>query len=151
MTHHLMIEKGVQWSPDSPLEVREQMRARGETPVLPPSQTRRLIPIIHNLVRHGPVRQSNPPGGAKASGNASQQAAHQAPTAPKSGGSPKGCLRLLQGESELDLVLDGEFVSASQRTYALSHSGDIVRVHPQSINGQTAASPTGSGLASWKP
>ncbi|WP_153015372.1 ankyrin repeat domain-containing protein [Ventosimonas gracilis] len=36
----LMIEKGAQWPPDSPLEVREQMRARGETPLVPPSQTR---------------------------------------------------------------------------------------------------------------
>jgi len=31
----LMIEKGVKWPPDSPLEVRDQMRARGETPVIP--------------------------------------------------------------------------------------------------------------------
>jgi len=36
----LMIEKGAKWPPDSPLEVREQMRVRGETPLVPPSQTR---------------------------------------------------------------------------------------------------------------
>jgi len=31
----LLIEKGAQWPPASPLEVREQMRGRGETPVVP--------------------------------------------------------------------------------------------------------------------
>jgi len=99
-----------------------------------------------------PGAPSGPPGGAKTSGNASQQAAHQVPTAPKSGGPQSGAC-LLQVESELDFVLDGAFVLSWQRTYALNHSGDIVRVHPQSINGQTAAQhpPTGSGLASWKP
>jgi len=36
----LMIEKGAKWPPDSPPEVREQMRARGETPVVPRGHTR---------------------------------------------------------------------------------------------------------------
>lgn len=36
----LMIAKGAKWPPDSPVEVRDQMRARGETPVVPPSQPR---------------------------------------------------------------------------------------------------------------
>jgi len=36
----LMIEKGAKWPPDSPVEVREQMRARGETPVVPRGHTR---------------------------------------------------------------------------------------------------------------
>jgi len=36
----LMIEKGAKWPPDSPLEVRDQMRARGETPVVPYGHTR---------------------------------------------------------------------------------------------------------------
>jgi len=36
----LMIEKGAKWPPDSPVEVREQMRVRGETPVVPRGHTR---------------------------------------------------------------------------------------------------------------
>jgi len=36
----LMIEKGAKWPPDSPPEVRDQMRARGETPVVPRGHTR---------------------------------------------------------------------------------------------------------------
>jgi len=35
-----MIAKGAKWPPDSPVEVREQMRARGETPVVPRGHTR---------------------------------------------------------------------------------------------------------------
>lgn len=36
----LMIEKGAKWPPDSPIEVRDQMRARGENPPVPPGQPR---------------------------------------------------------------------------------------------------------------
>lgn len=36
----LMIAKGAKWPPDSPMEVRDQMRARGENPLVPPSQPR---------------------------------------------------------------------------------------------------------------
>jgi len=36
----LLIAKGAKWPPDSPVEVREQMRARGETPVVPYGHTR---------------------------------------------------------------------------------------------------------------
>jgi len=36
----LMIAKGAKWPPDSPPEVRDQMRARGETPVVPRGHTR---------------------------------------------------------------------------------------------------------------
>jgi len=36
----LLIAKGAKWPPDSPPEVREQMRARGETPVVPAGHTR---------------------------------------------------------------------------------------------------------------
>ena len=36
----LMIEKGAKWPPDSPMEVRDQMRARGENPPVPPGQPR---------------------------------------------------------------------------------------------------------------
>ena len=36
----LMIRKGAKWPPDSPIEVRDQMRARGERPVVPPGQPR---------------------------------------------------------------------------------------------------------------
>jgi len=37
---NLLIAKGAKWPPDSPVEVREQMRARGETPVVPYGHTR---------------------------------------------------------------------------------------------------------------
>ena len=36
----LMIAKGAKWPPDSPMEVRDQMRARGENPPVPPGQPR---------------------------------------------------------------------------------------------------------------
>jgi len=36
----LLIAKGAKWPPDSPVEVREQMRARGGTPVVPYGHTR---------------------------------------------------------------------------------------------------------------
>jgi len=36
----LMIAKGAKWPPDSPPEVRDQMRARGETPIIPRGHTR---------------------------------------------------------------------------------------------------------------
>lgn len=36
----LMIEKGAKWPPASPIEVRDQMRARGENPPVPPGQPR---------------------------------------------------------------------------------------------------------------
>ncbi len=36
----LLISKGAKWPPDSPIEVRDQMRARGEKPAVPPGQPR---------------------------------------------------------------------------------------------------------------
>ena len=36
----LLISKGAKWPPDSPIEVRDQMRARGENPPVPPGQPR---------------------------------------------------------------------------------------------------------------
>ncbi|WP_418647839.1 ankyrin repeat domain-containing protein [Thauera butanivorans] len=36
----LLISKGAKWPPNSPIEVRDQMRARGEKPAVPPGQPR---------------------------------------------------------------------------------------------------------------
>ncbi len=36
----LLISKGAKWPPNSPIEVRDQMRARGENPPVPPGQPR---------------------------------------------------------------------------------------------------------------